>query len=422
MVFEPPVPGVAAQRLLPDRGRRRNGVNSLVLMVALVSIVFSGMALNDSYDVWQELRASRALVQEHCAGLAAPDAVLGLHGGTGRLVLDQGWGKRSTFSSPGRPGRCWVASAEDATKGPHFSLSVDTFPRKEPFHVIGDEDEPFRGLRLSPGEDATAQAVEARRYPLGDGSLGDYRGRIVTVAARCEQPTRDGTTSVLASAAAEWKGSVSRADLRVLAEIARSAAVRSAERLGCKAALPELPAELAETAVDLGPATASQGTCSWYGEFLRRTDRGRLPDRSLGAPLAPRTRGESCVLAASPAEVEQVFPALTEAERGDGQLDRILTRNPWWISTQMYVGDEAVGTQVPQRRYPVSVVEAKAGRGANLRFASAVCQGRPAAFTMVTDPVYARVLGARLDEVFKAYATETAGRRGCTGLVLPGQG
>lgn len=418
VVFEP-VPG-NGERLLPDRGRGRNAANLLLCTLAVMGIILSGMALKDSYDAWQDRRASRTLVQEKCAGLVAPDAVLGLNGGTGRLVRDEGWGKRSTFGSLSHPGRCWLASAEDRTKGPLFSLAVDTFPRKQPFHIIGDEDEPFRGLRLSQGEDATAQAVSSNRHPLGDGALGDYRGRIVTVTARCEQPTRAGVTSVLVSAAAEWKGRVSQADLRVLAEIARSAAVRSADRYGCKAALPELPEKLSETAVDLGPAAASEGTCAWYADFLRRTDPGRLPDRSLGAPLASRTRGESCVLAASPAEAERVFPALTEQERGTQDLDRVLTREPWWIRTQMYVGDEAVGTQVPQKWYPVSVVETGAGRGEHLRFASAVCQGRPAAFTMDTDPVYARVLGPRLDEVFKAYATETATRRGCTGLVLPG--
>ncbi|MFZ3498727.1 hypothetical protein ACODT5_36840 [Streptomyces sp. 5.8] len=421
-VFEPPEPGAASRPLLPDRGRRRNRVNSLVLMVALGAVIFSGMSLKDSYGAWQDRRESRALIQDKCAGLADPDTVLALHGGTGRLVPDQGWGRRNTFGVAGRPWRCWLASAEDATKGPHFSLAVDALPREQPLRVIGDEDEPFRGLSPSRGEDATARAVEARRHPLGDGTLGDYRGRLVTVTARCERPARDGTTSVLASAAAEWKGNVSQTDVRSLAEIARTAADRSARQIGCEAVLPELPAKLAETSVDLGPAAASQGTCSWYAAFLRGADRGRLPDRSLGAPLAARTRGESCVLAASPAEAERIFPELTGQERSDQDLDRVLTRAPWWIQTQTYVGDEAVATQVPHTGYPVSVIGTKAGRGEHLRYASADCQGRPAAFTMDTDPVYARVLGPRLDEVFTAYATEAATRRGCTGLVLPGRG
>lgn len=178
-----------------------------------------------------------------------------------------------------------------------------------------------------------------------------------------------------------------------------------------------LPRELPAAALDLGPAESAQGTCAWYAALLTGVDRGALPDRAVGALTAPHARGESCTLAVSPGESERILRGLTEQERAAATT----TRGHWWIRTQSYFGDEARGTYVGQTSAPIPVVERKAGRvRGDVLFGSATCQGRPAAFTMQADPQYGAVLKPRLAELFKAYATDTATRRGCTDLTLPG--
>ncbi|PWK72421.1 hypothetical protein BCL76_103663 [Streptomyces sp. CG 926] len=74
---------------------------------------------------------------------------------------------------------------------------------------------------------------------------------------------------------------------------------------------------------------------------------------------------------------------------------------------------------VPGRRSPEPLVPCTAGRFGDVLHGSATCQGQPATLTMSVPFRYRSVLGARLDGLFVAYATDSAQRRGCTGVVLP---
>ncbi|MFG2876313.1 hypothetical protein ACGFYU_15170 [Streptomyces sp. NPDC048337] len=310
----------------------------------------------------------------------------------------------------------------DTEHSDHFSLTVYALPQKRaPYiHEIGVDDKPFGDRSFREDEDATAQVDYPSRSPLGDGLLGDHGRKSATVTAGCEGAAGSRPTSVSVRVGGEYKEEATDTDLRALAQMARKATADAARRLGCKTTLPELPARLTMPSLDLGPAESGQGTCGWYASMLRGTaERGRLPDRSVGAPTASATRGESCVLAMSPDGVRRIFPELTPAERGGDDARSALTRRPWWIRTQSYFGDEAEATMVTHDYSAKPVTVLGAGRDRTILYASATCQGRPAAFTMNADATYSRVLGGRTAEVFKAYVGEAAARRGCTDLKLP---
>ncbi|MGR4881803.1 hypothetical protein ACIPUC_20730 [Streptomyces sp. LARHCF249] len=408
MVLEPPEPGAASQRLLPDRGRLRNRINLLVLTLALTGIAVSGWVLKGEYDAWQD----RKLIDKACAGLADPRTVMRLNGGVDAVGL-RGLRPSGSAQGVGITHFCSLDTPRErdgeTQDEEYFALNLRELPHAYPFHLIGDSDAPFERGRRSEAEDTT-RLDRPSRQPLGDGSLGDYGRQVVTVTAPC------GASSLLVSASAGFDD-VSGADRRLLARIARDGALKAAARRGCEPDLPELPAELPAAPLDLGPAGSAQGTCGWYADFLKGADRGRLPDRAVGAPLAPHTRGESCTLAVSSAESKRLLGEMTEQERAKAPA---LGERPEWIRTQSYFGNEAEGTYVGRPSHTISVVGRKAGRvGGNVLFGSATCQGRPAAFTMKAELEYGILLKARLAELFKTYATETAARRGCTGLVLP---
>ncbi|MEU7602388.1 hypothetical protein [Streptomyces sp. NPDC041003] len=143
----------------------------------------------------------------------------------------------------------------------------------------------------------------------------------------------------------------------------------------------------------------------------------------MGAPFAAHTRGESCTLAVSQAGAQRIHDGLTDRERADAPgASRIHDgHHPWWIRTQTYFGDEAKGTYGGSLPSRIPVVERKTGRQDGVLFGSADCQGRPAAFTLQAGATgYRELVGPRLAELFKAYATDAAARRGCTELTLPG--
>ncbi|MFJ6047152.1 hypothetical protein [Streptomyces sp. NPDC092307] len=118
-------------------------------------------------------------------------------------------------------------------------------------------------------------------------------------------------------------------------------------------------------------------SCGWYAAHPRSADGGRLPDKAAAVPVGTGAREEGCPLAVGPEATGRIFPTPTEDERAHLDLDDILRISPWWDRSRSYFGDDA------------------------------------------TALVYRSVLGARLDGLFAAYATDTAQRRGCTGVVLP---
>ncbi|MCB5182786.1 hypothetical protein LG632_25910, partial [Streptomyces sp. SMC 277] len=138
---------------------------------------------------------------------------------------------------------------------------------------------------------------------------------------------------------------------------------------------------------------------------------------------AAHGRVESCVLALGPDGVRRVAPGLRPEERQVADAERALDDRPWWLRTYSAYGDDADAALVTVgfRVRPVPELGAGRSQDGEVLFGSATCADRPAAFTLHIPPGYRAVLGdARVAELFTAYATEAAQRRGCTGLKLPG--
>ncbi|MET9957848.1 hypothetical protein ABZ128_01935 [Streptomyces sp. NPDC006326] len=418
-MFEPLEPSRGGP--LPDRGRRRNAVNLLLLLAGVGGLAFGSWALYDAYATGQARTASRALITRACAGLVDPDEVMRLDGGADRVVL--GGEDPSTIDFDTIPDRCVLSRLEGDSLGRefkygHFTLSLQGLPQARDLHLSGEGwKPPFAVLRSGPQGDVTARTTLPDRMPLGDGRLGDYGPDDVTVVARCEQPARAGTTSLVVTAASPSTRHET-GDRPILARLARRAAEHAAEEYGCRTGLPGLPDELPPPVTALGPAGGRTDSCGWYAAHLRTADREQLPDRAAGVPVPGAAREEGCLLAMSPEGNERVLGLLTGAEREDAATS--LGHSPWWLRTRSYFGDDAAAVTVTGGRRPDPVVPGTAGRTKDLLYGSMSCAGRPATLTMVVPYTYRSVLGPRLDGLFTAYATDTAQRRGCTGLVLPG--
>lgn len=419
-MFEPMAPSTGGP--LPDRGRRRNAVNLLLCVAGLAGLVLGGWALYGSYQSWQHRGESRTAISEACAQLLDADAVMRLDGGRDRVLVSAVESK--AHLDLGRlPDGCELGTVRDRNGDrdlkAYFSLKVHALPQ-EGLHVLDPQDEPFRRRPVvRAGEDVTDRVSDPLPAPLGDGGAGSYSARTVSVETVCA-PSAAGVTSVRASATAQY-GDPNDKDRRALASIARTAAFNAARRIGCATTPPDLPASLPAQGRDLGPAERGAGSCAWYAAFLRgRQDRDRLPDRALGAPVTERGGSEYCVLALGTDTRRGIYAGLlAEGVKAGGPSD--FTTNPWWLRTYSYFGDDATGTKIKPFVGELTGISAGRAQRENLvMYASATCQGRPALFGMTTAYRYDAVLGPRLDEVFTAYATEAATRRGCTGLVLPG--
>lgn len=415
-MFEPLQPSRGGP--LPDRGRRRNAVNAGVLLLGIGGLAFGGWALYDAYGTHQDREASRALITKACAGLVDPRAVMELDGGADRVVLGGKDGGTVDFETI--PDGCALSRVEerdgkDRTYS-QFTLSLKGLPQARDLHLTDDawRTGPFRTHRSK--DDATARTEEPDRMPLGDGALGDYGPDDVTVVARCEQPAKSGTTSLIVTARSPSTAHEA-GDRPVLARIARRAAEGAAEKYGCRTRLPALPAELPPPVADLGPVGERTDSCGWYSAHLRTAGRDRLPDRAAGVPLGGSAREEGCLLAMSPEGTERVLGQLTTAEREE--LIGSLRYFPWWLRTRAYFGDDAAAVAVPGLRSPDPVIPGKAGRVGDVLHGSMTCQGRTATVTAAAPFRFKSVLGPRLGALFKAYAEDVAARRGCTDLVLP---
>ncbi|MGP3687500.1 hypothetical protein ACTVZO_22850 [Streptomyces sp. IBSNAI002] len=405
---------------LPDRGRWRNAVNLLLCMAGAGGVVFGGWALTDAYGRHQDREASRGLITRACAGLVDADAVMRLDGGADRVVL--GGENPSTVDFDTVPDGCVLSRLEDRDgkerRYSQFTLALEGLPVTRDLHVTDDlrRTGPFRTYR-DPG-DVTARTESPDRMPLGDGALGDYGPDDVTVVARCEQPAKAGTTSLIVTASSPSTAHEA-ADRPVLARIARRAAEAAAEKYGCRTRLPPLPDELPAPVTALGPVGERADSCGWYPAHLRTAERYRLPDRAAGVPRAAAAREEGCLLAMSPEGTERALGLLPREERED--VIGSLRYSPWWLRTRAYFGDDAAAVAVAVRGSgsPHPVLPGRAGRLDGVLYGSMTCAGRPATLTMTVPYRYRTVLGPRLDELFKAYAEDAAARRGCSGLVLP---
>ncbi|MER5809773.1 hypothetical protein ABT143_16520 [Streptomyces sp. NPDC002033] len=407
---------------LPDRGRRRNAVNALVFLAGVAGLALGGWGLYDAVTTHQARGASRALITSACAGLVDGDEVLGLRGGVDRLRLSDR--AENTVDFVSLPDSCDFQTVIDGKKygDQHFVLKVRVLPAGPPENRLDTVPRaPFPGRGDAPRADLTAQTAPTMRRPLGDGLLGDYGARDVTVTAPCATPLPGtGATAVRASALT-GDSRATDTDRRALARIARTAALRLAAELGCTTRLPELPDALPAQATALGPATGDRhDACGWYAALLRTTDRGALPDRALGSPQAAAARTETCRLAVSPGETERIHTARPRADRDHVDLHAVLTRDPWWLETRSYFGEDGGSVGIGDGRLPSPVGPGTAGERGALTYATASCQGHPAVFTLLADRTYAsQVIRDRYAEVFGAYVRDAAARHGCTQVTLP---
>ncbi|MEU4265665.1 hypothetical protein ACYCCF_15830 [Streptomyces argenteolus] len=403
------------------RGPWRNALNTLFCVVAVAGLGLSAWAFVLQFIDIRDRAESRERITEACAGLIDPDPVLGLNGGgTDRAEPDDEHRADTGLRSSG----CLVHRVGDpGTTYGHFSLALVVHP-KDPG---GDEREveidqearrPFSRIpdRGDAG-DATAVARHALPHPLGDGRLGDYDAYSVTARALCE----DGgaVSSVEATAVVRYEP-VTPQDRRSLAGLARQAADRAAGRTGCSARLPDVPSTLAEPKRTLGPVTTAGGTCAWYRRFAAEKRPGPLPDRALAAPAGKESAHDSCVLAVGE-KTRGLYPDYADPEDIPEDLRDALRSAPWWVKTETFVGDGAKGLRSDDVTEEAELTPGTAGRASGgVWWASSVCEGRPAVHVMWLSYPYERMIPDQLHALFRAYVDDATGRRGCTGVVLPG--
>ncbi|MGW1001394.1 hypothetical protein [Streptomyces sp. NPDC002520] len=415
--------------LTPDRGsRRRNVVNQLVATTGVFGILAGGWGL------WLETRdrldraESRDRITKACEGLVDPDLVLGLGGGTLRATAGSGeddsmYDLDSPNALVSTPTDCVIYRVgKPGTTYDHFLLSVWVNPNDRRAQLVSGWDDPFQNWERDPDGDITREADAAIPYPLGVGRLGVYDDNAAVVKARCTNKLGE-TTSVNTMTVAKYfeDDPVTDTDRGTLAELARTAAGRAAKKLGCKATLPAVPAELPTPSKRLVNAESAGGTCGWYADFIAAEGRGRFPDRALAAPAA-HAQEESCLLGMSDKEVRRLWPSLSKDEVSSDSLDDVLHVAPFWLRTESYFGDEA-GEVEPDHfgGGQTKLRPGTAGRDGDefVWWASSTCEGRPAVHTLSIDYPYNRVVQKRLRALLQAYVHDVATRRHCTHLKFP---
>jgi len=420
------VPFPRSRWLTPDRGnRRRNASNQLVAVAAVFGVGAGGWGLWLETKDYFDRSASRDRIAKACAGLVDPDQVLDLDGGTTRAKAGSEANDSIDELGPGfMPARCEIYRVgKPGTTYGHFLLSVWSNPSDDFAQLVSGWDDPFPTMGRKPNADVTRETRQTGAYPIGDGRLGVYYGNAAVVKAECTDKS-GGTTSVNAMTVAKYfeRDPVTDADRRTLAGLARTAAVRAAKKLGCKATLPALPAELPTPSTKLVNAKSAGGTCGWYAGHIAAKGRWRLPDRALGTPVAAHAQEESCLLGVSSTEVRRMWPDLTKDEHSGNSLDDVIRLAPFWLRTESYFGDEAreVATDHFGREHR-SLDPGTAGYDdeENVWWASSTCAGQPAVHTLSSDYPYDKIVQTRLQALFKAYVTDVAARRGCTDLKFP---
>lgn len=416
---------------IPDRGSRtRNAFNQLTVLAAVFGIGASGWGLWLEREEYEDRQASRERITEACAGLVNPDRVLGLNGGTARAISGSGADDSFTFdSADSLPGRCVIyrVGAPGTSYG-HFALTVRTNPGDTAANVVGNPLRPFEERIFGDVdvEDVTREADHAPEYPLDypaedDGGLGHYDDDSATFKVTCAS-AKDGVTSVNVRTEADYDD-VSFQDLQTVIELAAGAAYEAAERVGCT---PDGP--LKHTSfprlwipdAKLKEAASAEGSCRWYAESVGGLpDDAGLPDRARPAPVGEHSFKESCLLAASPAQVKKSWP---EVPRSDFlRLDQVLTHSPWWLQTDSFFGDEArevVAQAFGGDRTSIRPGTAGGGLGA-VWWASSTCDGEPAVHTISVSSSYADTLAPSLRALFRSYVDRITARRDCTDIKFP---
>lgn len=424
-------------RLLPpDRGSRpRNLFNQLVALTAVFGIGAGGWGLWLEKAEHDDRRLSRQRIRQACAGLVDPDRVLDLNGGTPRAIV--GGGANDSFTPESLdapenlPARCVIYRVgAPGTSYAHFTLSVHTNPSTHAANVVGDTVHPFENRADDNATDLTRQADHSPDYPLDypaedDGRLGHYNDDSATFKVRCKRSAtaKKNVTSVNVVTEAPYDD-VSFTDRLTLIELASAAAYKAADRVGCTPTktYPSSYARLWIPDPELKDAYEAEGSCRWYAVFLGlEGDLGRLPDRALGARNpGEHTFKETCLLAASPAQVRRVWPELPKQRILT--LDAVLDHSPWYLQTDSFFGDEA--REVQAQAFGGDRTDLRpgtAGRAelAPVWWASSTCDGEPAVHTLTVSGSYEKAIAPRLRPLFQAYVDHITAARDCTEIEFP---
>ncbi|WP_180303689.1 hypothetical protein [Streptomyces sp. JV178] len=422
--------GARGRVRFPARGGRlRDAFNRCVALTAVAGLALSGWAVWLEAEEHRDRQASRARITDACAGLADPDRVLGLHGGTARAV--QGSDATQWFTKDTTPGRCVIYRVgEPGTTYGHFEMKVWTNPAELETNVVGAAVHPFlqqsRSDLTAPAPlDVTRRADHSPDYPLDnpgedDGRLGHYNDDSVTFKVTCEKPKND-ITSVNVRTWADYDD-VSFTDRLTLIELAADAAYKAADHFRCtpEQRLPGTFARLWIPDPELKAAGSAEGSCRWYADFLRAEGGdARLPDRALASPAGEHSFKETCLLAASSARVKRAWPTLSGESVPD--LDHVLDDSPWHLQTDSFFGDEArevTPTGFGDRGSRIEPGTAGQFSG-SVWWASSTCAGEPAVHTLSVSTSYADVAGPHLRALFRSYVDRVTAARDCENITFP---
>ncbi|WP_454314905.1 hypothetical protein [Streptomyces phaeoluteigriseus] len=376
-------------------------------------------------DDIRDRASSERDISAACDGLVSGAAVMDLRGGMVRAKTSD----HDEFSlDGGEPhGSCTVYEVPGSGRTTGLlTLTVRASSPSEPLNSIGDDSllEPFyRGFVVGREKvDVTAVADRLTpSWPIGDGTLGRYGNRHTTIRAACGTGSRATAPEMLSVTARADYENVSATDRERIARIARSAAQKVADRVGCRTQLASLPEELAAVPSALNPARTEEGTCQWFARHLRERGQGRLPDRALAVPDLDTSLVDVCLLAVGPGQVGRIVNGLDDEVRLDYDLPTsALTHAPWWMRSASYFGAEAHTVGFDETGQDVIIKAGTAGHANGAWWASSVCDGKPAIHTLSASYIYDNVLEPRaLSALFHAYVDDITERRGCTHVTYP---
>lgn len=400
--------------------RRTKRLRTLTVWVAVGAILLSLWAL---WDFWDR----RHTIDEACAGLVPPEAVLDLS--------SAGGGIRGETHEDGTidladelPQRCLLYSDEaaeamgtDADYVRFFSAQV----LLEPDDLTWEVDSSFSPFRESVSDTYPDQ-------PIGGGIDGTVTDSGALVRLPCPGGSHRGeevetiiATAVQESTEGEFltkDGQMTAADRDLVVRIAVQTVNNLADRLGCEERLPTPPAHVPAVQTQPTPAERADGSCEWYADHLRKAgDRDWLPDQAYESRTGEAVWNEQCLLRVSAEARRRSF----REHRGEPALkdfyDSRYRDDVWWARTESFFGEPARKVVIDEVGDSVRAQPGTAGHagGSHIWWASSVCDGEPAIHTLRTDWPYVIPAAAPLEDAFRAYVRDLAERRGCEQLRFP---
>ncbi|MBC2905742.1 hypothetical protein [Streptomyces cupreus] len=383
-----------------------------------LSVYAGWLTVDDARD----RASSEREISAACGRLVSPATVMDLRGGTVRAKASD----YDRLDARELPSSCTIYKVPGPGKTIGlFTLVVQGTDTSTPLHWIGDDSghEPFYGLDTNGRQKSDVTAVADRRpepQPMGDGTLGWYGNWYTTVRAECGPGSSATAPELLNVTARADYDDVSAADRQRLARIARSAAEKLTDRIGCRTRLPALADHpLANAPSALRPAQAVNGSCRWFARHIKQQGQGRLPDRALATPARDANPVQSCLLAVGPDQVGHIADGMPEGKRSYARS--ALTHSPWWLRTVSYFGPEArtVGYDSLGSRDEI-IKTGTTGHTNGAWWASSICNGKPALHTLSSSYAYDNVLDSQsLSALFRAYVDDITERRGCTHVTYP---